>query len=188
LLIDFPNILTEAIENHAAIYFEDESGISLNVFSGKSWSKRGQTPVIYRSGQRVKRTIASAVSLDGDLYFETFEGGTNAERYKTFLEHLTNIDDKNKIIIHDGLPSHRSLKVKEYIDSTNGKLKVYQLPGYSPELNPDELVWSNLKRQLGKRAYKNIEELTQKAEEIMNNMKIDRALLSKYSKKIYGKL
>jgi len=56
----FPEIVAEATSVGAKIYFEDESGISLNIFSGRTWSLRGRTPVVYRSGQRTKRTMAAA--------------------------------------------------------------------------------------------------------------------------------
>lgn len=131
--------------------------------------------------------MASAISIDGELFYESYVGGTNGNRYIEFLKHLMEKDNKNKIVIHDGLPSHRALKVKEYVESTEGKLKTYQLPGYSPELNPDELVWANLKKKLGKRAYKNIDELGKEAEAIMANLKSDKDMLIKYCTKIYGK-
>jgi len=97
----------------AMVYFEDESGIALNVFSGRTWAPKGSTPIIYRSGQRTRRTMAAAMSLDGQLYFETYSGGTTGERYKTFLEHLNDVDDRIKFVIHDGLPSHRARIVTE---------------------------------------------------------------------------
>jgi len=46
----------------------------------------------------------------------------------------------------DGLPAHKTALVKAYVASTNGLLTLHFLPGYAPELNPDELVWSHLKR------------------------------------------
>jgi hypothetical protein len=131
----FPGILEEATAVGAKVYFEDESGISLNVFSGRTWALRGQTPVVYRSGQRTKRTMAAVISIDGDMYFETYPGGTTAERYRSFLQKVNELDDGIKFVIHDGLPSHRAKLVKEYVESTNGKLRLFQLPGYSPELN-----------------------------------------------------
>lgn len=120
------------------------------------------------------------------MYYETFEGGVTAEIYKSFLEDLNKLDDSPKFIIHDGLPSHKANLVKEYVQSTNGKLRTFQLPGYSPELNPEEWVWDNLKKGLGRRAHKNIEDLTSHAIQIMNAIKSDRKLLSSYYEHVYG--
>ena len=82
---------------------------------------KGKTPVVYRSGQRVKRTMAAAISPEGDLYFETFEGGITAERYKSFLEHLSDQEGGITFVIHDGLPPHKSKLVQEYVHSTQGR-------------------------------------------------------------------
>jgi transposase len=181
----FPKILKEAYKKGAKVYFEDESGISLNIFSGRTWSRKGQTPIVYRSGQRIKKTIASAVSCDGDLYFKTFEGGTTAEKYRTFLEDLNNLDDNIKYVIHDGLPSHKAKLVKEYVESTKGKLKLFLLPGYSPELNPDELVWDNLKKKLGKRAHKSLDDLESHAISVLKKMQSNPELISNFYRHIY---
>ena len=49
-------------------------------------------------------------------------------------------------LVVDGLPAHKTALVKAYVASTNGMLTLHFLPGYAPELNPDELVWSHVKR------------------------------------------
>jgi len=183
----FPAIVEEATTVGAKIYFEDESGISLNIFCGRTWSIMGKTPVVYRSGKRMKRTMACAISRDGDMYFETFEGCTTAERYKSFLEHLNTLEDSIQFIIHDGLNSHKSILVKEYVESTKGKLRIFQLPGYSPELNPEEWVWEKMKKQLGKRAHKSIGDLTAHAVEIMTEIKSNRKLIASYYNHVYAK-
>jgi len=183
----FPGIIEEATSVGAKIYFEDESGISLNIFSGRTWSMKGKTPVVYRSGQRVKRTMASAMSSEGDLYFELLEGGITAERYRLFLEHLSDQEEGVIFVIHDGLPPHKAKLVQEYVQSTQGKVRTFQLPGYSPELNPDECVWERLKRELGKRAHRSIEDLTGHVVEIMNTIKSNRKLIASYYTHVYAR-
>jgi transposase len=49
-------------------------------------------------------------------------------------------------LVVDGLPAHKTALVKDYVTSTKGMLTLHFLPGYAPELNPDELVWSHMKR------------------------------------------
>ena len=49
-------------------------------------------------------------------------------------------------LVVDGLPAHKSACVKKYVADTHGKLTLHFLPGYAPDLNPDELVWSHAKR------------------------------------------
>jgi len=141
--------------------------------------------VVYRSGQRVKRTMAAAISPEGDLYFETFEGGITAERYKSFLEHLSDQEGGITFVIHDGLPPHKSKLVQEYVESTKGKVRTFQLPGYSPELNPEEWVWERLKREIGKRAHKSIEDLTDHAVEIMNKILAIKNFICKSNRAVF---
>ena len=49
-------------------------------------------------------------------------------------------------LVLDSLPAHKKALVREYVESTRGKLTLHFLPGYAPDLNPDELVWSHVKR------------------------------------------
>jgi hypothetical protein len=49
-------------------------------------------------------------------------------------------------LVVDGLPAHKKALVKDYVASTAGKLTLHFLPGYAPDLNPDEMVWSHAKR------------------------------------------
>ena len=49
-------------------------------------------------------------------------------------------------LILDSLPAHKAKVVLNYVEGTGGKLTLFFLPGYAPELNPDELVWSHMKR------------------------------------------
>ena len=53
----------------------------------------------------------------------------------------------------DGHPTHKAAVTRKFAESLDGQLHLFFLPGYSPDLNPDELVWNNLKSQgTGKRA------------------------------------
>ena len=76
--------------------------------------------------------------------------------------------------------------MKEYVESTNGKLKLFQLPGYSPELNPDEWVWDNLKKRLGRRAHRSLDDLTEHAKKIMHEIKADAQLIASFYEHVYA--
>lgn len=66
------------------------------------------------------------------------------------------------ILIWDGLPAHKSLKMKQYLESQSNWLQVEMLPGYSPDLNPVEDLWGNLKgRELAKRCVDGLGEAEQ---------------------------
>jgi transposase len=65
-----------------------------------------------------------------------------------FLKRLLFKQKEPVFLIVDGHPAHKSKKVKAFVDSTEGKLRLYYLPGYSPELNPDETVWAYVKHHV----------------------------------------
>ena len=70
----------------------------------------------------------------------------NAELFIELLKKLMKGRTRPVHLVVDALPAHKKANVREYIASTNGKLSMHVLPGYAPELNPDELVWSHVKR------------------------------------------
>lgn len=75
----------------------------------------------------------------------------NAGVFIEFCKRLLHGATKTVFLIVDGHPSHKARKVTEWIEGLDGRLRLFLLPGYSPELNPDELVWNGLKNHaLGK--------------------------------------
>ena len=142
----FPNIARQAKASGGEVYFWDESGFRADAVHGKTWGVKGQTPVIERPGQRQSISAASAVNSKGGFWYCTYEGGLNAELFVTLLRRLMRRRTKPVHLVVDGLPAHKTALVKTYVASTNGLLTLHFLPGYAPELNPDELVWSHLKR------------------------------------------
>jgi transposase len=142
----FPDIAAEAQASGAEILFWDESGFRADAVHGKTWAKRGHTPVIDRPGQRQSISAASAVSAKGAFWFATYEGGLNGELFVELLQRLMYRRKKPVRLVVDGLPAHKKAVVKRYVASTQGKLTLHFLPGYAPDLNPDELVWSHAKR------------------------------------------
>ena len=97
-------------------------------------------------GQRQSVSAASAVNARGGFWFATYKGGMNSGLFIEMLKILMHRRRKPLILILDGLPAHKGKAVKDYVESTNGKLEQHFLPGYAPELNPDELVWNYMKR------------------------------------------
>lgn len=141
----FPEIKKSAKKVGATIYFQDESGIRSDFHSGRTWAMKGQTPVVEATGARFGLNMVGAISTRGQLRFMVVKGSVNSEKICDFLEKLMHNAEKPVYLIWDGHPTHRSKKVKEYIASFDGKLKVFILPSYSPELNPIEQAWNNVK-------------------------------------------
>lgn len=141
-----PAVAKQAREEDADIFFWDESGFRADSVHGRTWAERGQTPVVERPGQRQGMSAASAVNAKGAFWSATYEGGLSGELFVTLLKRLMFKRRKPVHLVIDGLPAHRKAVVKDYVASTNGKLTLHFLPGYAPDLNPDELVWSHVRR------------------------------------------
>lgn len=141
----FPYIKRRAKETGAVIYFADESGIRSDHQSAKTWSRMGKTPTAYHTGKRFSLNMVSAISNRGDIKFKVIEGRFNADVFITFCRHLVKDIQKKVFLIVDGHPAHKAKKVKTFIRSMEGKLSLYFLPPYSPDLNPDEFVWNDVK-------------------------------------------
>ena len=142
----YPEIAKQAKAAGGEVYFWDESGFRADTVHGKTWAKRGETPVVERPGQRQSISAASAVNARGAFWYCTYEGGLTAELFVKLLKRMMRGRTKPVHLVVDGLPAHKTKLVKEYVASTSGMLTLHFLPGYAPELNPDELVWSYMKR------------------------------------------
>jgi transposase len=149
--VGYPEIRKLAKKENAMIYFGDEASVRSDYHSGTTWAPVGKTPVVETTGARFSVNMISAISSKGLLRFMTFNGKMNADQFITFLERLIYKASHPIFLIVDGHPVHKSKKVKEFIAKTDGKLRLFILPPYSPHLNPDEWVWNWLKKHnLGK--------------------------------------
>ena len=141
----FPQIKKRAKKLGATIYFEDEAGIRSDFHAGTTWAEKGQTPVVKVTGARFSTNMISAISTRGNLKFMVNQGTVTADVLCDFLKRLMHNAQQPIFLIWDGHPTHKSKKVHKCIDSFEGKLEVYFLPSYSPELNPTEQVWRSVK-------------------------------------------
>ena len=151
---EYPSIKKEAKKESRMIYFGDEAGFHSTALYGGTWAPIGETPIIASTGQRIKVNCISAVNNKGSLRFMLYDGNFNSERFMEFLKRLMHKQKNAVTLIVDGHSTHKTKLVKEYIQKTNGKLKLYYLPPYSPELNPDEFVWNNAKQKVAKRKHR----------------------------------
>ncbi|HEV2125266.1 MAG TPA: IS630 family transposase [Chloroflexota bacterium] len=142
----YPTIARQAKADGGEVFFWDESGFRADAVHGRTWGVRGQTPVVERPGQRQSISAASAVNAKGGFWYCTYEGGLTAELFVSLLGMMMRHRTKPVHLVVDGLPAHKTKLVKDYVKSTQGRLTLHILPGYAPELNPDEAVWSHMKR------------------------------------------
>jgi transposase len=163
LKVEYPQIQAQAKKERGAIFFGDESGVRSDYHSGTTWAPRGQTPSVERTGKRVRCNMLSAVSARGELRFMVTRAGVGAAVFIQFLKRLMHGVKHLIFLIVDGHPSHRSKMTQRFVNSLNGKLRLFFLPGYSPDLNPDELVWRHVKHHdIGRQLLQDADELIPK--------------------------
>jgi transposase len=137
---EYPAIRARAEADGGTVWFADEAGIRSDYHAGTTWAPAGQAPGVKNTGARFPVNMISAVSAKGALRFAVYEGNTNAAVFTDFCKRLLHDSPANVYLIAGGHPAHRATAVKQYVASTEDRLKLVFLPGYSPELNPDE--WS----------------------------------------------
>jgi transposase len=166
---DYPRIKALARRERAEIYFADAAHMRSDHHAGRSWGKKGQTPIVASTGARYRMSLISAVTARGHMRFMIKEkGGVNAEAFIAFLKRLM-IGSKNKIfLIVDRGPAHVAKKTKAFVAGLGGSLRLFYLPPYSPDRNPDELVWKHLKADtVGRTAIANLAEFRKKVKSSM---------------------
>lgn len=156
---DFPAIQAEAKRVGATIYFADESGLRSDYHTGTTWAPEGKTPVVKATGRRYALAMISAVSGRGDLRFMVHEGSVNATVFREFLKRLMVGAKRPIFLVVDGHPIHKAKLVTDYVAQQGGRLKLFYLPPYAPQLNPDEQVWAHVKARVSKRLPSSKDEL-----------------------------
>ena len=166
-------------------FFADEAGVRSNSHhSGTTWAPMGQTPVVPATGKRFGLNLVSAVSPQGVLRFMVVDGRMTAVRFIAFLKRLLHNQTRPIFLIVDQHSSHRAKAVQEFVASTDGHLELFFLPPYSPELNPDELVWNHLKTHgVRKRLLQTPQELKRYVLGHMRSLQRTPALLRGFFKK-----
>ncbi len=141
----YPKIRKYAKKWGAEIFWLDEASIRSDDPLQRTWGEKGKTPIVKTSGQRQSINAISALSNKGSFWYHVYNGKFTGDKciecFKRFLKNR-----KSKVIlIVDGHPVHKSKKVMDYIESLEGRLEIVFLPPYAPDLNPDELVWNQMR-------------------------------------------
>jgi transposase len=158
----FPEIQARAKKEGAAIFFADEASVRTNYHAGTTWAPVGQTPVVKGSGRTRSISMVSAVSPRGELHFQIYDSGIKQEEFLEFCKILIADAGRPVFLIIDNSQVHRAKILKAYAEQSNGMLTIFFLPPYSPDLNPDEWVWKNVKHDnLGRASARSEKHLAQ---------------------------
>ena len=142
---EYPAIARRAKAEKAEIHWGDQMGVRSDHHAGRSYGRRGQTPVIPATGKRFGCNVMSTITNRGTLRFMVFRKGFNTSVMLDFLSRLVRSANRKVFLILDNHPVHRARKVKAWLSEHTRQVKLFFLPHYSPELNPDELLNQDVK-------------------------------------------
>ena len=157
---EYPLIRRQAKTEKATIYWGDEMGLRSDDTAGRSYGLRGHTPVVPGTGKRFGCNMILAITNQGQLNFMVFTDRFESNVFLEFLRRLVRQSKREVFLIVDGHPVHRSKKVTGWIKKKADHIRLFYLPGYSPELNPDEMLNQDVKSNaVGRKRVRHLKEL-----------------------------
>jgi transposase len=146
---DYPAILARARTENAVVAWTDQCGLRSDTAPpGRSWAPKGATPVVRVNGKRLRVNVMSAIAFRGALWFSVFTGRFTSKVFITFCDRLARQAGRKVHVIADRHPVHRSKAVTAWLAANAHRIELHLMPGYSPELNPDEILNADIKRHV----------------------------------------
>jgi transposase len=145
---EYPAIQARAAKEKAIILWLDQTGLRSDAGVGTTWAPVGQTPVVGKTGKHFGVNVMAAISNKGELYFTCYTGSFTGPVFLAFLDRLVRHLDRKIHLVVDGHPVHRRVNVRNWLADRVVQIEMHFLPGYSPELNPVELLNGDTKRHV----------------------------------------
>lgn len=135
----WPEIVAQARQKRWPILFGDEVSFAQWGSLSYTWAPKGCQPQVKTSGIRKGYKVFGVIEFfSGHFYYQGLQERFNSDSYQAFLTHLLSQIEGPFILIQDGARYHTSKATREFIQQHPDRLKVYQLPSYSPDYNPIE--------------------------------------------------
>jgi transposase len=180
---EYPQIKNDAKTEDAEIHWGDETGVKNSCNHGRSYAPIGKTPIKLSMSKRFSINMISSLTNQGKVQFMIYSENMKSDILITFMEQLIKSSPKKVYLILDNLRVHHSKIVKDWLVINSSKIKVFYLPAYSPDRNPDEYLNCDLKQGLSnKPSPKNQESLKENLENHMNMLCDNPARIVKYFK------
>lgn len=174
----YPAIEARAKRTGARIFWLDEAAIRSDDPLQRTWGRKGQTPVVATSGQRQAINAISALTNRGAFWYHVYTGRLTADKFIECLRDFLASQRGKVIVIMDGHPVHKAKKVQAWLAERADRIEVELLPGYAPDLNPDEFVWHQMRHKgTSKKPLNKGESLKQRAIDDLEAIKRDKRLL-----------
>ena len=152
-------IQKQATREMATIHWGDEMGLRSDHNRGRTYGVKGKTPVVRRTGNRFSCNMISTITNHGKLSFMIFHENFTSEIFLDFLKRLLKNATRKVFLIVDRHRSHRSNLVQQWLKKHEKAIRIFFLPSYCPELNPDEFLNQDVKAYIGKKCLKNKSEM-----------------------------
>jgi transposase len=137
----------KAADESRTVVWVDQSGFYLLPLAVRTWAPCGQTPILRVPLTHDHLAAISGITAQGRLFMQTQDHAYRSPDVVRFLRLLLRKVRSKLPVIWDGSPIHRGQPIKEFLcKGAATRLHLEQLPGYAPELNPDEGIWNYLKR------------------------------------------
>jgi transposase len=160
LEVEYPLIRKRALKEKGLIFWGDETKVTNEIHAGRSYAPIGETPVVRETAKKIKINVISAVTNRGDVRFMSYASTMTQNKFICFLGRLTESADKKVFFITDNLRVHHGRKVKAWVAENSDKIELCYIPSYSPELNADEYLNRDLKKNVhGMRAPRTFSQL-----------------------------
>jgi transposase len=159
--ITWPDLRAQAGRERRALVFVDEAGFYLLPGKVRTYAPRAQTPILGVKLTRDHLSVMGGMTPSGRIYTLVRQEALNGLHTIEFLKHLLKVAGPRLMVIWDGSPIHRRAEVSDCVAASKGRIRIEQLPGYAPDLNPwDEGGWNRLKNvELRNLACRDLEEL-----------------------------
>jgi len=178
---EYPAIGARAKREGARVYWGDEMGVRSDHQAGRSYAPKGQTPTTPGTGRRFGANMVSAITNRGHLLFMVFKRRFTASVFLCFLRRLVKETGRKVFLIVDRHPAHRSRKVRDWLEAHGDRIEMFFLPGYSPDLNPDEMLNHDVKANaVGKRRPHNQKELMRTVRNYLDDRRRDPERVKRY--------
>ena len=178
---EYPAIRQQAKREKAQIFWGDEMGLRSDHALGRSYGLKGQTPVIVATGKRFGCNMISAITNKGQINFMVFKGRFISKVFLEFLNRLVRQSKRKVFLIVDRHSVHRSRKVKQWLQEQVDKIRLFFLPSYSPELNPDELLNQDVKSNtIRKNRPSHQDELVKNVRSYLRKRQMQSHIVAKY--------
>jgi transposase len=144
----YPAIAQRAKQEHADIYWGDETGIDNQEHYQRGFAPKGQPPVLDIVSKRERVNMISAITNHGHLKFMIYDEKMTQQRLIEFMSRLIMDSTRKVYLILDNLTVHHGKLVKAWLGEHRDEIELFFIPPYSPELNPDEYLNHALKRHV----------------------------------------